>query len=133
MGKINIKFGYPSSLEEIEKLSERAVFYDESVEGALCYEFKRTLTSLAKRKGAENFFDLVFFVISGQKVVSPKVRYRSYIENGHSLPMVELDDDFLISKDGDKIQISDDFINVLGELYCAEFDYDYAGFERIDT
>lgn len=130
MGKINIKFGYPTSQEELERLSERAIFHDETVEGALCYEFERTLTSLVNKRSPENFFDLVFFALSGQKVSSPKVRFCSYVENGHRLPMMELMDDYLISNERGKIHITDDLINGVGELYQTEFDYGYAGFER---
>ena len=133
MGKINIKFGYPTSQEELERLSERAIFHDETVEGALCYEFEITLTSLANKQSPENFFDLVFLAVSGHKVVAPKVRFSSYLENGHRLPMMELKDDFLISEDIVRIYISDDLIDGLGELYQTEFDYEYAGFERLES
>lgn len=133
MGKIHIKFGYPASQEELERLSERAVFYDETVEGALCYEFEKILTSLIERKGSENFFDLVFFAVSGHKVVAPKVRFSSYLENGHRLPMMELKDDFLLSEDNGRIHISDDLIHGLGELYQAEFDYEYVGFQSLES
>ena len=131
MGKINIKFGYPSSQEEQEKLSDRAVFHDESVEGALCFEFEKTLTSLIKREGPDNFFDLVFFALLGQKVTAPKVGFSSYIENGHRLPMMELQEDFLMSKDKKRIHISDLLIDDVGELYQTEFDYEYVCFERM--
>jgi hypothetical protein len=48
MTKIAIKFGYPSSIEEQELLSQRAVEKDCSVEHALCFEFGRLADSLVK-------------------------------------------------------------------------------------
>ena len=47
--------------------------------------------------------------------------------------MMELKDDFLISEDIGRIYISDDLIDGLGELYQTEFDYEYAGFERLES
>ncbi|MBU3582016.1 hypothetical protein ICN19_08300 [Polynucleobacter sp. AP-Capit-er-40B-B4] len=131
MGKINIKFGYPTSQKEFEQLSERAIFHDESIESALCYEFEKTLNSLIKGQDSENFFDLVFFVVSGQKVTAPKVRFSSYVENGHRLPMIEFRDDYLMSIGANRINLSDELVDGLGELYQTEFNYEYAGFERV--
>ena len=131
MGKIFIKFGYPSSIEEQEKLSERAVFYDCSVEESLCYEFKCIVDSLIKRKGKENFFDLVFLVASQRHVICPKASSSTYIENGKQLPMIVLAKEYLLSFDSScPIAISQEMINEVGQIFQNEFDYEYAGYER---
>jgi hypothetical protein len=131
MTKINIKFGYPISLEEQELLSERAVEKDCSVERALCFEFAWIANSLLKRKEKENFFDLVFFVISKRKVIAPKIICSSYIHNRNRMPMLVLEKDFLVlAKDSEQISISKGMVDEFGQIFQTEFDYEYVGFER---
>ena len=131
MGKINIKFGYPISDEEQELLCERAIEGDCSVETELCAGFERLLNSLNIRKGKDNFFDLIFLVASQKQVISPRVSYGSYFENGHKLPMMVLEDDYLLTGDSEKLFISNNFLDELGKIYQTEFDYEYVGCERI--
>lgn len=131
MGKINVKFGYPTSLEEQDRLSERAVRNDCSIVTELCLGFKCSLDSLNKRKGRENFFDLVFFVITEKEVRSPAISFDTYLENGHKLPMMVLEGDYLKVGRSERLFISNDFINELGKLYQDEFDYEYVGLERV--
>lgn len=130
MGKINLKFGYPTSIEEQELLSDRAITNDCTIEIELCLGFKRLLNSLNRRKGKENFFDLIFFLISEIEVVSPKVSFDTYFENGCKFPMMVLEDDHLKIGDSDKLFISNLLINELGKIYQTEFDFEYVGLER---
>lgn len=130
MGKINIKFGYPTSLEEQELLSERAIENNCSIETALCFEFRRLLDSLISRKDKNSFFDLIFLVISERSVISPRVGFGVYIESGYKLPMIVLEDFYLKLENSERIFITDEFIDELGKIYQVEFDYEYVGFKR---
>lgn len=130
MAKIAIKFGYPVSFQEQELLSVRAVENDCSLEWALCYEFRRILDGLQSRKSGNNFFDLIFFLSSGEHVRSPSLDFGTFVDNGHKLPMIILEKDYLLLEDSKRIFISDEYINELGSLYQDEFDYEFVGFER---
>jgi len=130
VGKINIKFGYPTSLEEQELLSERAIENNCSIETALCFEFRRLLDSLISRKDKNSFFDLIFLVISERSVISPRVGFGVYIESGYKLPMIVLEDFYLKLENSERIFITDEFIDELGKIYQVEFDYEYVGFKR---
>jgi len=129
MGKIKIKFGYPTSIEEQEMLSERAIENDCSIETALCFEFKYLLHSFIKRKD-KSFFDLVFLVIVEKEVRSPRISFGIYIENGYKFPMIVLEDDYLKVGRSEKLFISNEFIDEFGKFYQTEFDYEYVGLER---
>lgn len=94
MGKINLKFGYPSSIEEQELMSERAIRNDCSIETEVCLGFKRLLDSLNRRKGGENYFDLIFFLIVEKELRSPRISFDTYLESGYKLPMMVLEDDY---------------------------------------
>jgi hypothetical protein len=133
MAKINIKFGYPTSWEELDLLSDRAVNNDCSIETALCFEFECLLDSLCKRKGKDNFFDLVFLVATQRQVVSPKIHFDVYFQNGHKLPMMVLEDDYLQLQNSERLFISNNFVDELGNIYQTEFDYEYAGLERANA
>lgn len=133
MGKINIKFGYPNSFEEQELLSERAILNDCSIETAICFEFSRLLDSLNSRKPKENFFDLIFLVITERQAICPEISFGTYIESGYKLPMMILDDDYLQIGDSERLFISNAFIDEFGKVYEIEFDYEYAGYERITS
>ena len=130
MGKINVKFGYPSSIEEQELLSDRAIKGDCSIEAELCTGFEYLLKYLNNRKGKENFFDLIFLVITERQAISPTVSYESYFENGYKLPMIVLEDDYLKVELKEKLFITNEFINEIGKIFQTEFDYEYVGFER---
>ena len=131
MGKICIKFGYPTSLEEQELLSVRAIERDCSIEAELCEGFKCLLNSLNNRKDKENFFDLIFLVIAEKQVMSPRVSFDTYLENGYKFPMMVLENDYLRIGNSERLFISNDFVNELGMIYQTEFDYEYSGLERI--
>ena len=133
MGKINIKFGYPTSLEEQELLSDRAILNDCSIETALCFEFGRLLDSLNARKPKENFFDLIFLVITERQAICPEISFSTYIESGYKLPMMVLEDDYLSIGDSERLFISNTFIDELGKIYQTEFDYEYVGCERVTS
>lgn len=47
--------------------------------------------------------------------------------------MLILNDTYLKASDSELIPISDQYINELGQLYQDEFEYEYAGFERVDA
>ena len=131
MGKIKIKFGYPTSIEEQDRLSNRAIRNDCSIETELCHSFRYSIDSLGIRKGKENFFDLVFLVITDKEVRSPAISFNTYLENGFKLPMMILESDYLRVGRSERLFISNEFINELGKLYQLEFDYEYVGFERV--
>jgi hypothetical protein len=131
MGKINIKFGHPTSLEEQELLSERAILNDFSIEAALCFEFRRLLDSLNARKHKDNFFDLIFLVITQRQAISPKISFDTYIEGGYRYPMMVLESDYLRIGESERLFISNAFIDELGKIYQTEFDYEYVGCESI--
>ena len=131
MGKIKIKFSYPNSSEEQDLLSERAIRNDCSIEAELCLGFKCLLDSLNRRKGKENFFDLIFLVIAEQQAMSPRVSYGTYLENGYKFPMLILEGDYLRIGDSERLFISNAFIDELGKIYQTEFDYEYVGLERV--
>ena len=133
MGKINIKFGYPTSLEEQELLSDRAILNDCTIETTLCFEFERLLDLLNARKPKENFFDLIFLVITHRQAISPKISFDTYVESGYKFPMMVLNGDYLRIGDSERLFISNAFIDELGKIYQTEFDYEYAGCERITS
>jgi len=130
MGKIKLKFGHPTSIEEQELLSERAIEKDCSIETALCFEFKFLLDSFTKRKD-KSFFDLVFLVIAEKEVRSPRISFDTYLENGYKFPMMVLEDDYLKIGRSERLFVSNEFINELGKFYQTEFDYEYVGLERV--
>ena len=130
MGKIRLRFGYPTSIEEQEKLYDRAIEKDCSIETALCFEFKFLLDSFAKRKD-NSFFDIVFLVIAEKEVRSPRISFDTYFENGYKFPMMVLEDDYLKVGRSKRLFISNEFINELGKFYQTEFDYEYVGLERV--
>lgn len=131
MGKINVKFGHPTSLEEQELLSERAIDRDCSIEAELCAGFEYLLNSLINRAGKDKFFDLIFLVITGKQAKSPMVSYGVYFENGYKFPMIVMEDDYLRMEGSERLFISNDFVNELGKIYQTELDYEYVGFERV--
>jgi hypothetical protein len=131
MGKINVKFGYPISLEEQELLSERAIERDCSIELELCAGFEYLLNAMINRKGKDKFFDLIFLIASKRQVIAPRASFNTYKENDHKLPMIVLEDEYLKVEDSERLFISDEFIDVLGQLYQTEFDYEYVGYERV--
>lgn len=131
MGKINVKFGHPTSLEEQELLSERAIDRDCSIEAELCAGFEYLLNSLINRAGKDKFFDLIFLVITGKQAKSPMVSYGAYFENGYKFPMIVLEDDYLRIEGSERLFISNDFVNELGKIYQTELDYEYVGYERV--
>jgi len=133
MGKIHIKFGHPTSLSEQELLSDRAIENDCSIEAALCFEFGCILDSLIAKKDKDKFFDLIFLVIVQRSSISPKITFGTYLENGYKLPMMVLDDDYLKVGGSERLFISNEYVDELGKIYQTEFDYEYAGFERINT
>lgn len=129
MGKIRLKFGHPTSTEEQELLSERAIEKDCSIETALCFEFKFLLDSFNKRKD-KSFFDLVFLMIAEREVRAPRISFGTYFENGYKFPMMVLEDDYLRVGRSKRLFISNEYIDELGKFYQTEFDYEYVGFER---
>ncbi len=133
MGKINIKFGHPISEEEQELLSERAIERDCSIETELCAGFEYLLKSLINRAGKDKFFDLIFLVITGKQAISPKVSFKTYYENGNKYPMIVLEGDYLRVADSERLFISNEFIDELGEIYQTEFNYEYVGCERVTS
>lgn len=131
MGLINIRFGYPSSLEEQELLSSRAIENDCSIEAALCFEFKSLLNFLVTKKDGDNFFELIFLVITQKAKTAPGIKFGTYYENGHKLPMIVLEDDHLKLSESERLFISNQFVNEFGKIYQTEFDYEYVGFDRV--
>lgn len=131
MAKINVKFGYPISEEEQELLSERAIERDCSIEFELCAGFEYLFNSMINRKGKDKFFDLIFLIASKRQVIAPRASFNTYKENDHKLPMIVLEDEYLRVEDSERLFISDEFIDVLGQLYQTEFDYEYVGYERV--
>ena len=69
-------------------------------------------------------------VASQRQVIAPRVSFDTYKENGHKLPMIVLEDEYLRVEDSERLFISDEFIDVLGKNLQTEFDYEYVGFER---
>jgi hypothetical protein len=45
--------------------------------------------------------------------------------------MIVLEDEYLRMVDLERLFISDEFIDVLGQMYQTELDYEYVGYERI--
>lgn len=100
------------------------------MEHPLCFEFAWSANRLIKSKGDDNFFNLVFFVASGVKVICPKVSCSTYIENGNRMPMLAFKRDYLVSlKDANHIPLTKEVIGEFGKIYQNDFDYEYAGFE----
>jgi hypothetical protein len=132
MAIIRVKFGHPITPKGQENISERAIEEDCTLDEALCKAFNKLASFLAKPKGSENFFDLVFLMASQKQVISPKATCSSYVESGNRMPMLVLERDYLVSlKDFCRIPLTEEMINEVGQLYQTEFDYEYVGFERI--
>jgi hypothetical protein len=45
--------------------------------------------------------------------------------------MIVLEGEYLRVEQSERLFISDEFIDVLGQLYQTEFDYEYVGYERV--
>jgi hypothetical protein len=133
MERIHIKFGYPTSLEEQDLLSDRAIFNDCSIETALCFEFGRLLDSLNARKPKENFFDLIFLVITQKQAASPNISFGTYTQSGYKFPMMILEGNYLRIEGAERLFITDAYIDELGMIYQTEFDYEYVGCERVTS
>lgn len=130
MAIIRVKFGHPLTSKGQENISEWAIEHDCTLDEALFGAFEKLATFLVKPKGNENFYDLAFLIASQKQVISPKVTSSSYIKNGNRLPMLVLENDYLVSVlSHERIALTKKMIDEIGQLYQTEFDYEYAGFE----
>ena len=136
MGKINIKFGYPTSGELEDLFNLNAIEDNCSLEQSLFNSFNKLTSFLAKAdKGERNFFDLAFITcLKVGEIIAPKITNTTYVFNGHKLPMLIVEKEYAKQvQSGNKILISDAAIDEFGMFFQDEFDYEYAGFERINN
>ena len=132
MAILRIKFAHPLTLKGQQNISDWAIENDCSLDEALFLVFEKLAKFLVKPKGNENFFDLTFLITSQKQVISPKVTCSSYIEGDSRMPMLVLENDYLVSVEGsERIALTKEMINEFGQLYQTEFDYEYVGFEKV--
>jgi len=134
MGKINIKFGYPTSGELEDLFVSNAIEDNCSLEQSLFNSFNKLTSFLAKAdKGERNFFDLAFITcLKVGEIIAPKITNTTYVFNGHKLPMLIVEKEYAKQvQSGNKILISDAAIDEFGMFFQDEFDYEYIGFERV--
>ena len=132
MPKIEIRFGslIPPQLEEA--LNKRAIDWNCSFEFVFLESFQYLMdNTLLKRKKGENYFDLAFLIALDQGVTSPKVKFDTYLNNSFKLPMIVLANDHLtLVPSKEKIFIEDKLIDIIGNGFEENFDYEYVGFVR---
>jgi hypothetical protein len=86
---------------------------------------------LKKNKTGEDYFDLSFFIILNEHVSVPKVKFDTYKHNSYKLPMLVFNRDYVSNKlTNERLYLSDEVINQLGEYFEENFDYEYVGFVR---
>jgi hypothetical protein len=130
MSKIEIHFGGLVTLKFEEILNKRAIDWNCSFEFVFLESFQYLLENTLL-KGKENYFDLVFLMLSERNVRAPKAKFGSYIANGFKLPMIVLSSDQLkIVGTKEKIYIDDGLLERFGKEFEEHFEYEYVGFLR---
>jgi len=132
MSKIEIRFGGLVAPKFEEVLNKRAIDWNCSYEFTFLESFQYLIEcTLLKRKKAENYFDLVFLMLSEKYVRAPRAKCDIYMANGFKLPMIVLSSDQLtVVNTKEKIFISDEFLERFGKEFEESFEYEYVGFLR---
>lgn len=132
MSKIEVRFGGLVAPRFEEILNKRAIDWNCSFEFTFLESFQYLMEcTLLKRRERENYFDLVFLMLSERYVRAPRAKYDSYIENGFKLPMIVLSSDQLtVVGTKEKIYINDELLERFGKEFEDHFDYEYVGFVR---
>lgn len=130
---IELHFGNSINTGFEEVINERAIEWGCSFELAYAHSLKNLLNNvlLKKNKTGEDYFDLSFFIILNEHVSVPKVKFGTYKHNSYKLPMLVFNRDYVSNKStSERVYLSDEVINQLGEYFEENFDYEYVGFVR---
>jgi hypothetical protein len=130
---IELHFGNSINTGFEEVINERAIEWGCSFELAYIHSLKNLFNTvlLKKNKTGEDYFDLSFFIILNEHVSVPKVKFDTYKHNSYKLPMLVFNRDYVSNKlTNERLYLSDEVINQLGEYFEENFDYEYVGFVR---
>jgi len=130
---IELHFGNSINTGFEEVINERAIEWGCSFELAYIHSLKNLFNTvlLKKNKTGEDYFDLSFFIILNEHVSVPKVKFDTYKHNSYKLPMLVFNRDYVSNKlTNERLYLSDEVINQLGDCFEENFDYEYVGFVR---
>ena len=132
VSRIELRFGSASSEWRQELSNKRAIECDVSVERVLNVDFEDLFSNVWMRKDAENLFELLILIKTGEKVNCRNLSFGTYIHNGTQYPKVIIHEDYLDIKDSNRrLWLNDETINFMGEENDLNFDYQFVEFLRI--
>ena len=133
MAKIELYFGHPQKEKSWQGVEDHAYNQDINIESAVIREFKAVNSVLTKKNfDNDTYFELVLISWIGINCKLPKITTGVYKQRGFVFPKLVLNGDTCKVKDsGERIFISDEFINCIGKDFDDDFDFEYFGFKRI--
>ena len=133
MAKIELYFGHPQKEKTLDGVEDHAYKQEINIESAVIREFK-AVNSVLTKKNVDNdtYFELVLISWIGINCQLPKMTTGVYKERGFVFPKLVIHGDTCKVKDsGERIFISDEYINCIGKDFDDDFDFQYFGFKRI--
>ena len=133
MTKIELYFGHPQKEKTWDGVEDHAYNQEINIETAVIREFKAVNSALIRRNADnDTYFELVLISWIGINCQLPKITTGVYKERGFVFPKLVIHGDTCKVKDsGERIFISDEYINCIGKDFDDDFDYEYFGFKRI--
>lgn len=132
VSNVELRFGPPSTKNQEELTSSRAIEHDVSVERVLLVDFEYLLTNVWMKKDGENIFELLILIYTGESVICPDVRFGTYIHNGYKYPKLVIHGDYLSLKNSSgRLWLNDETVEAIGKELDAYFEYEFFGFTRI--
>ena len=132
MPSIEMRFSNLIDADYEEILNKRAIDWDTSFSYVFLEGFQRLIehTLIPKRDG-RNYFDLIFLIVLEKNLISPTVKFKTYLHNALKMPMFVFTRDYVTDPtSGEKIYITDKVLNEIGKQFEENFDYEYIGYKR---
>jgi hypothetical protein len=132
MAKIELYFGHPQKEKTWDGVENHAYNQDVNIETAVIRGFQ-AINSVLTRKDPDKdtYFELVLISWFGVNYKLPNITTGVYKERGFVFPKLVIHGDNCIDKNsGERIFISDKFINCIGKDFDNDFDFEYFGFKR---
>ena len=132
MAKIELYFGHPQQEKSWQGVEDHAYNQNINIESAVIRGFQ-AVNSVLIKKNADNdtYFELVLISWIGVNCKLPKITTGIYRQRGFTFPKLVIHGDTCkVKSSGEKIFISDEYINCIGNDFDSDFDYEYFGFKR---
>jgi hypothetical protein len=133
MAKIELYFGNPTTDKEWEMVEAEARASDICIESAVIQDFYSIVNPLLTRtKDGDNYFELVLFRLFDNLVMLPRITMGAYRHNGFVLPKMTIHGEYAEDKEThEKIMISDQMVEDLGNEFEYKWNFEYFDFKRI--